>query len=127
MTKPCVGSPVPIPCDCLLLVSGTQRGEMVVLERTPTQCAMRRGDGGALLVTNDFLSLRSGFERPGNELLATSCGRYDRLARLLADERPQDPAHCLRLLSDAEVRMSITVQQMVFEAASGRHWLAPMS
>lgn len=117
---------VAIPCDCLLLVTGPQPGEMVVLERTPRQCALRRADGGVLAVTNDFLALRSGFEPPGNALLATSCGRYARLQQLLAGPRPQDAAQCLRLLSDAAVRMTITVQQMVFEAASGRHWLAPL-
>ena len=31
--------------------------------------------------------------------------------------------HCFHYLSDPEVRMNMTVQQMVFRAATGEHWL----
>lgn len=113
----------PIPCDCLLLLSGVRPGEMAVIERTPTRHALRRGEHGALFVTNDFLALPSDPTAPGNRLVDTACSRRERLSELVHREWPRDAATCLRHLDDPGVRMDITMQQMVFEAKSGRHWL----
>jgi hypothetical protein len=113
----------PIASDCLLLVTGVEPGQMVVIERTPTRHALRHPTDGLLQVTNDYLLLGNRPGEPGNTLQATSCRRFERMQALLARERPRDFARCLAYLSDPEVRMEITVQQMAFHAASGEHEL----
>ena len=113
----------PIPCDCLLLLSGTEPGEMVVIERTPSRHAVRKAVDGFIAVTNGYLLLETdGGSAPGT-LKGTSCGRFDRVAALVQGGRPKDPLECLRYLSDPDVRMDMTVQQMVFRASTGDHWL----
>ena len=111
----------PIPCDCLLLVTGITGGERVVLERTPRRCSRRsaKDHDEPLVVTNDYRVL--GSERSGGDspIAATSCGRYDALLRSVRQHRPRDAAQCLQRLDDGQVRMSITMQQMVFEARTG--------
>ena len=109
----------PLPCDCLLLVTGTRAGEMAVVERTPSRHAIRRAENGWLCVTNDYRGLAVDTAGPNGELAATSCGRYDRATALLQAARPSTPEECLRILDDPGVRMEITVQQMVFQAAAG--------
>ena len=49
----------PIASDALLLVSGTQRGEMVVIERSPTRAAVRAAQDGLVVLTNDYRALAS--------------------------------------------------------------------
>lgn len=108
-----------IACDCLLLVVGVQPGEFVVVERTPTRSAQRRPDGDVLVVTNDYRSLSDPGAGVGpDDLLLTSCSRFDRASALVACHRSLTPDDCLAVLSDEAVRMGITVQQMVFRAAS---------
>jgi hypothetical protein len=113
----------PIPCDCLLLLSGTGSGQMMVIERTPTRHAMRKAVGGFVAVTNDYHSLRTDAAGSPNELLRTSCGRFNRIESLLLGQSALDSDRCFAYLSDAEVVMSITVQQMVFCAATGQFWV----
>ena len=110
----------PIPCDCLLLLSGIRSREMIVLERTPSRHAIRKPDAGFIAVTNDYRSLQAGGGE-GNELLRTSCGRFQRITSLLEARDPQSPNECFTYLSDPEVAMRITVQQMVFRAANGEY------
>ena len=106
-----------IPCDCLLLVSGTQPGEFCVIERSPTQHAIRRGASGSVAVANDFLQMDlAGI--PTGEIQATSCARFDRITERL-QEAPPDVTACLDLLSDDAIAMDITVQQMAFRARTG--------
>lgn len=108
----------PIASDCLLLVTGTRSGEAVVIERTPTRAALRRPDGAPLVVTNDYRVLTTG--AAGVAALAeTSCGRHDRATARVATESPRDPDACFAILADAGVRMSMTVQHMVLDAATG--------
>jgi hypothetical protein len=110
----------PIAADCLLLVTGTQQGEMVVIERTSTRSAIRGPMDGRVVVTNDYRALNGvGRSVDGNRLQETACGRFDRITSLLAAERPSDTRGCLELLTDPGVRMSITVQQMVMKPATG--------
>lgn len=108
-----------IACDCLLMVVGVQRGEFVVVERTPTRSAQRRTDGGVLVVTNDYRSLaETGSGDGSGDLLSTSCGRFDRASSLVARYESLNPESCFAVLNDEAVRMGITVQQMVFRAAT---------
>lgn len=108
----------PIACDCLLLVTGARAGELVVIERTPSRAALRGPQDGVLVVTNDYRSI-SGAHVGAGELARTACGRFDRARLRAVAEHPVDAAGCFAILGDPEVRMGITVQQMVMHAASG--------
>lgn len=112
-----------IVSDCLLLVTGTQPGEMVVIERTPTRAAFRYPATGCLVVANDYLAMpaKPTTTQPEQELQRTSCSRFDRASLLLRQHAPADAEECLRILTDSSVRMGITVQHMVMSAAQG--WL----
>jgi hypothetical protein len=104
----------PIASDCLLLLTGVRGGELAVIERTPTRSAVRWAVGGVVQVTNDYLALdRSSLQ---GALAETSCGRATRMRELL-EAGTTDP---WRVLTDARVRMGITVQHMVLQASTGR-------
>jgi hypothetical protein len=110
----------PIAADCLLLVTGTRAGEMVVIERTSTRAAVRGPEHGFVAVTNDYRRLdAAGDAAMGGRLHETACGRFDRAAELLGRTLPRDPPACLRILGDPAVRMAITVQQMVMRPRTG--------
>jgi acid ceramidase len=115
-------SETPLPCDCLLLLTGTRAGELVVIERTPSHHTIRRAQDGYVCVTNSYHQLESGVGGQ-SELLATSCRRFERVQALIKDQRPRNSRDCFRYLSDPEVRMHMTVQQMVFRPATGEHWI----
>lgn len=107
-----------IASDALLLLTGTRPGERVVIERTPTRHALRRADG-PLFVTNDYRVLTDG---SAIGLLAeTACTRFDRAVALAGSAL--EPARAFELLADPGVRLPITVQQMVFRAATGEVWI----
>ncbi len=112
----------PIPCDCLLLLTGTSPGELVVIERTPSRYAIRGPQGGYVCVTNGYRILDAEVESEPSELLSKLCQRFQRIEALINHRRPQPADDCLRYLSDPEVRMHMTVQQMVFRAATGEYW-----
>jgi hypothetical protein len=116
-------SETPLPCDCLLLLTGTRQGELVVIERTPGRHAVRRGAAGFVCVTNNYLRLTEGSGGSTSELQATSCRRYQRVSELIAKEPPLTEHRCFEYLTDPEVRMGMTVQQMVFRAATGERWV----
>jgi hypothetical protein len=72
------------------------------------------------VVTNDYRKLDASADvTPGNRLQETACSRFDRATELLTKGRPTDAEACLRILEDADVRMSITVQQMVMRPRTG--------
>ena len=118
-------SDAPIPCDCLLLLSGTRPGELALIERTPTRHAVRWAVDGFVAVTNGYRQLTTGGSMAPSALLSTSCARLDRIEALVQRSRPLTPQDCLAYLSDSEVQMQMTVQQMVFCASTGEHWLKP--
>ena len=108
----------PIPCECLLLLSGVQSGEIAVIERTPTRHAVRNSESGFICVTNDYKLLSANPDGPKTQLQVTSCRRFDRVHELFRLQRPSSPDACLSWLDDPGVRMNITVQQMVFNAGT---------
>jgi acid ceramidase len=116
-------STTPLPSDSLLLLTGIHKGEHAVIERTPTRSAVRRGQHGFTCVTNDYRELPSSSNQPTTEILATSCHRFNRTESLLATALPINATTCFDYLSNAEVRMGITVQQMVFQPATGQFWV----
>lgn len=112
-------SSTPIASDCLLLVSGARRSQMVVIERTPTRHAIRYPHDGAIFVTNNYVSLVSGAKAGAGALQETSCDRFNRIRSLFHLRRPALLEQCLDYLADAEVQMTITVQQMAFDPRTG--------
>ena len=116
-------SQTPIPCDCLLLLTGTSPEELVVIERTPARHALRVPRAGQIAVTNGYLQLDAGIGSTPSALLSSTCQRLDRVEKLLENRRPLNQDECLQYLNDPEIRMDMTVQQMVFCAAAGEHWI----
>lgn len=110
---------IPLASDSLLLLSGIREGEMAVIERTPTRAEVRFAENGCVFATNDYRKMHTGLRSFESELQATACGRYDRISELVASGVPRDAAECLNYLNDPAVRMGMTVQQMVFHAATG--------
>ena len=74
-------------------------------------------------MTNDYQQFSVSADQPSNEILATSCNRLKRIVDLLSVETPDTPEACFKYLDDPAVRMQITVQQMVFEPATGKYWV----
>lgn len=107
-----------IPGNCLLLVSGTGPGEMLVIERTPTRNAIRLCEAGRIIVTNEYRKLDTETVFASSELQSSSCSRYGRVVNLL-HRPPKGLQDCIDHLRDPAVQMSITVQQMAFHAATG--------
>lgn len=105
--------------DSLLLLTGVREGEMAVIERTPTRVEVRFPESGCLLVTNDYRKMHTGLRTFESELQATPCRRYDRISELVAARVPKYAEECFKYLNDPALRMGITVQQMVFHAATG--------
>ncbi|MEM1117054.1 MAG: hypothetical protein AAGJ11_11155 [Bacteroidota bacterium] len=93
---------------------------MVVVERTPTRAALREPSNGFIVVANDYLRIDADTGEVGSELMATSCGRFDRAVARLGASRPPSVEACLDVLCDPDIQMGITVQQMVLHARSGR-------
>ncbi|QDT91761.1 C45 family autoproteolytic acyltransferase/hydolase [Gimesia algae] len=109
----------PITSDCLLLVTGTRRGEMAVIERTPTRSAIRTTEEDFLVVTNDYRALDCNGGDATGDIYETACGRFDAASRCLSSKLPTCPDECFEILDDSNVKMQITVQQMVMCARTG--------
>lgn len=110
-----------VSSDSLLLVSGTQPGEMAVVERTPRRSAIRRPDNGMIVVTNDYRDLAISEEpKDESDLFSSSCGRFDRCASLAGSARPKSLEDAIQILQDSQVRMNITAQHMAFQAVTGQ-------
>ncbi|TWU12221.1 Acyl-coenzyme A:6-aminopenicillanic acid acyl-transferase [Symmachiella macrocystis] len=108
-----------ISSDCILLVTGTRKGEMVVIERTPTRHAIRTTEEDFIVATNDYRALDcEGVEQDG-EIYKTTCGRFDAATMRLHSKLPINSEQCFAVLNDEHVKMQITVQQMVMSAATG--------
>jgi hypothetical protein len=103
----------------LLLLTGTQPDEIVVIERTPARNAVRYGVDGFIAVTNDYRVLESAEADGESVLRATSCGRFERVEQLVCGLGARSLEECIDHLSDPGVKMGITVQQMAFNARAG--------
>jgi hypothetical protein len=102
-------------------LTGVTPGEGIVLERTSTRCARRLAGSRdePLVVTTDYRALAGNPSQGTSPIAVTSCGRHEALLRLMSQQRPTDAAQCLQHLDDGQVRMGITMPQMVFEARTG--------
>ena len=92
--------------------------QQVVIERTPTRKATRESNHGCVVVTNDYKLLEN-FKNENSVLQSTSCGRYDRATEMLSLHLPKSFEECFDVLKDDQVKMGITVQQMVFNNNTG--------
>ena len=108
-----------IASDCLLMVCGTKESEMAVIERTPSKSKVRFAQNGRIMVTNDYKLFNPSEETSIEVLSETSCGRYDRMDVLLKQGISSN-ADVHRVLSDYEVKMGITMQQMCFHSKTGK-------
>ncbi|MBN9664114.1 MAG: hypothetical protein J0H49_38300 [Acidobacteria bacterium] len=115
----CALQTIGLASDSLLLLTGVRQGEMVVIERTPTRAEVRWPVNGPIFVTNDYRKMRTGLRGFESELQASACRRYERVSELVAARKPTDAEECFACLRDPEVRMGLTVQQMVFQAGTG--------
>lgn len=109
-----------IASDCLLLLSGCDKSEMVVIERTPNRFASRVTANNFIAVTNDYKLLDNNLAVTSNILSDTSCGRYNRVIELLSNKHNSSIEECLQILSDDKIKMGITVQQMAFQNQTGK-------
>jgi len=108
-----------ITADCLLLVTGVREGELIVIERTSSRAELRTAENGILVVTNDYRAMPGEVPEHVGELARTADARFLRAHQLTHWKRPMTPSACFEILSDAKVRMDMTVQQMFMHAASG--------
>jgi len=105
-----------IVCDCLLLVCGAKTGEMCVIERTPTRHAIRKPENGFIVVANNYKSMDVDLNKEENEIQSTSCSRFSSAMNSVGTLSPENAADSFEILSDARIKMDITVQQMFFSA-----------
>ena len=109
----------PLACDCLLLVTGCEPGQMCVIERTPTRHMIRHAEDSVVAVTNDYRALDPGSERRLAELTKTACHRFELAAGRARAHGPSDVEGCMAILNHPAVKQGITVQQMVLSARRG--------
>ena len=106
-----------IMSDCLLTVAGVNKGEMVVIERTPNRAQIRYAENDFIVVTNDYIKLKQ--DTPNsqssiNPIFESSCGRFEGAFRRLTENLPKTPMDAYDILSDPNVFFGeITDQQMV--------------
>ncbi len=112
----------PITSDCILLLSGTKKNELVVIERTPMRFATRNTEKTYIIATNIYQVIENNFI-PHDLLQTTGCTRYERVEELLHKQEIDKPHACFNILSDQEVKMDYTVQQMVFDNKTGTIYL----
>jgi len=107
----------------LITVVGTANHERVCIERTPSRCFLRWGEGGdPLVTTNSYVALEdTGRNRYGpeiEELFASTGSRYSNLLRLSRDINVKGEGLTTALLyalTDEGVIQSITAQHVVMQ------------
>lgn len=109
------------------LVGGSREvDQRIVIERSPTRCALRRPQGdAALITTNDYRALFDG-AHAGDALGDSACSRFDALrARCAAwpqDGRSIRDEDLLLALTDPNVQMEITCQHVLMRPGrANRH------
>lgn len=122
---------VPLRCDCVLLVTGVNQGEMVVIERTPTRAALREPSSSVLLATNHYCALEAGASRPGyvstgrEPFGAGTRERYDAACTRLASTKVDDVDACSLLLGGPPFMHETTVLRTAMRASTGQLVFSP--
>lgn len=113
-----------LAAPCMVMLVGTRNDQRVVIERTPTRHALRRTEPGeALIATNEYRLMQDA-GASANELTGTACGRFEALSGFFAGAPASQRGLAtdealLYVLSEPDVQMAITAQQMIFRPASG--------
>lgn len=108
----------------LFTLVGTENDQRVVIERTARHAVERRSEGSeALIATNDFRALAAPQASDAAEIYRTTCARYDYLQGYFqggTGERAVSREELLYLLTDPNVRQSITAQHILLHPRSGQ-------
>ena len=75
-----------------------------------------------LIVTNEYLSLSEN-KKTNDTLQLTASGRYNKVKELLGEKTLKQVEDYFEVLSDKDVKMDMTVQQMVFNPKTGEIYL----
>lgn len=115
----------PLTCDCILLVTGTRKGEAAVIERTPTRSAIRRPSSGLLLATNHYCLLDAGSNEPGYVSTGRepfgegSRERFAAAEARLTLRPPRSVEACFSLLAEPPFTNDLTIQRVAMRVAAG--------
>jgi hypothetical protein len=108
--------------SALFTLAGTENAQRVVIERSPRRHAQRWPEGDRCLVaTNDYRLLFKPETHEGLEIYQTTCYRYQTLTDFFARHQPGqevEDAALLYILSDVNVRQSITAQHVLLRPRS---------
>ncbi len=107
--------------DGLLLVTGTEPSEMVVIERSPSRYAHRHADStGLLVVTNSYKRIPTGTTTAPRELAQSADNRETGVCTGCSlGIRPRTLEECMEVLRRPDVRMAITMQRVAMRASDG--------
>jgi hypothetical protein len=105
-------SSIRLVSDCILMVVGTEPGEMCVIERTPQHSLIREPENGILVATNHYVEMPGELDLE-SEISESSLSRYNRVCNI---RRKKDP---FKILKDRDVMMDITVHHTVMRPADG--------
>ena len=109
--------------SALFTLVGVENRQRVVVERSPTKCALRYPEGdAALLATNDYRLLAKPMPNDSSEIFRTTCSRYEHLSTTFNEHdanREVRDAELLYLLTDENVIQSCTAQHVVMRPAQG--------
>lgn len=110
--------------SALITLVGSENAERVVVERSPTKCALRwaKDDSTALITTNDYRLLYRPETHPSLEIYRTTCNRYDYLSDFFANHQstqPVEDAKLLYALTDDKVMQTITAQHILMRPRTG--------
>lgn len=112
-----------LTAPALLTLVGSENDQRVVIERTPRRYALRwaRFDD-ALIATNDYRLLYKPQASEWAEIYRTTCQRYNYLEWSFRNHQPRQeapPAKLLYVLTDENIRQSITAQHVVMRPRTG--------
>ncbi|MCA9085371.1 MAG: hypothetical protein KDA81_15015 [Planctomycetaceae bacterium] len=106
----------------LITLVGRTNEQRVVIERSPTRCALRwANDNEALITTNDYRVLERPSTNDTAEIYRTTCSRFDYLTQFFREHdssRAVAQEKLLYALTDSAVIQSITAQHIVMHPAS---------
>lgn len=119
----------------IYVVADGKSGELAVVEKTPTRCAVRRADNRILAANHPEVS---DFARARLAASSTSLYRRERLEELLVQERSVDAKSAIRVLRDRRgkgnrelspgnrnaINALISSHSVVFDLTARRAWVA---
>lgn len=106
----------------LFTLVGSENGQRVVVERSPSKHELRRGEPGKVLATtNHYRKMKGGAKKLGGALPHGFCSRHQALHDILdkhcSGEGPDDET-LLKALADARVIQPITAQHVILRPRS---------